>query len=69
VEASWEARVIFGSFVPPLWLGGIRGKQSTPSVWLGGTGELSMVGERDAAQSAELHSRRATRQRYAHLFY
>ena len=42
----------------PLWLGGLRGKESTPSVWLGGTGELSVVGERerqgarDVAQSA-----------------
>jgi hypothetical protein len=25
--------------VAPLRLGGLRGKQSTPSVWLGGTGE------------------------------
>ena len=31
----------------PLQLGGLRGKQSTPSVWLGGTGELSAVGERE----------------------
>jgi hypothetical protein len=44
--------------VAPLRLGGLRGKQSTPSVWLGGTGELSTVGERerrgerDAARSA-----------------
>jgi hypothetical protein len=30
--------------VAPLRLGGLRGKQSTPSVWLGGTGESSMVG-------------------------
>jgi hypothetical protein len=33
--------------VAPLRLGGLRGKQSTPSVWLGGTGELSAVGERE----------------------
>jgi hypothetical protein len=44
--------------VAPLRLGGLRGKQSTPSVWLGGTGESSTVGEReeygerDAARSA-----------------
>jgi hypothetical protein len=44
--------------VAPLRLGGLRGKQSTPSVWLGGTGEPSAVGERerqgarDAARSA-----------------
>jgi hypothetical protein len=42
--------------VAPLRLGGLRGKQSTPSVWLGGTGELSLVGKqkrhgaREAAQ-------------------
>ena len=35
----------------PLRLGGLRGKQSTPSVWLGGTGERSTVGKRDAARS------------------
>jgi hypothetical protein len=37
--------------VAPLRLGGLRGKQSTPSVWLGGTGELSVVGEQDAARN------------------
>jgi hypothetical protein len=30
--------------VAPLRLGGLRGKQSTPSVWLGGTGVVSTVG-------------------------
>jgi len=44
--------------VAPLRLGGLRGKKSTPSVWLGGIGESSTVGEwekhreRDAARSA-----------------
>jgi hypothetical protein len=33
--------------VAPLRLGGLRGKQSTPSVWLGGTGAVSTVGERE----------------------
>jgi hypothetical protein len=33
--------------VAPLWLGGLRGKQSTPSDWLGGTGVVSTVGERE----------------------
>jgi hypothetical protein len=33
--------------VAPLRLGGLRGKQSTPSVWLGGTGELSTVSEQE----------------------
>jgi hypothetical protein len=31
--------------VAPLRLGGLRGKKSTPSVWLGGTGELIEVGK------------------------
>ena len=31
----------------PLWLGGLRGKQSTPSDWLGGTGVVSTVDERE----------------------
>jgi hypothetical protein len=31
--------------VAPLRLGGLRGKQSTPSDWLGGTGEGSTVGK------------------------
>jgi hypothetical protein len=31
--------------VAPLQLGVLRGKQSTPSVWLGGTSVVSMVGE------------------------
>jgi hypothetical protein len=33
--------------VAPLRLGGLRGKQSTPSDWLGGTGVVSTVGERE----------------------
>jgi hypothetical protein len=33
--------------VAPLRLRGLRGKQSTPSDWLGGTGEGSTVGERE----------------------
>ena len=31
--------------VDPLRLGGLRGKKSTPSVWLGGTGEFVVVGK------------------------
>ena len=31
----------------PLRLGGLRGKKSTPSVWLGGTGELVVVGKQE----------------------
>jgi hypothetical protein len=33
--------------VAPLRLGGRRGKQSTPRVWLGGTGERSTVGKQE----------------------
>ena len=33
--------------VAPLQLGGLRGKKSTPSVWLGGTGELIEVGKQE----------------------
>jgi hypothetical protein len=36
--------------VAPLRLGGLRGKKSTPSVWLGGTGELSDVGKQEQEQ-------------------
>jgi hypothetical protein len=47
LEASWEARLLSGLCVAPLRLGGLRGKQSTPSVWLGGTGESSTVGKQE----------------------
>jgi hypothetical protein len=46
-EASWEARLTLWICVAPLRLGGLRGKQSTPSNWLGGIGEVSMVGEQE----------------------
>jgi hypothetical protein len=46
-EASWEARLPSGLCVAPLRLGGLRGKQSTPSDWLGGTGVVSTVGEQE----------------------
>jgi hypothetical protein len=36
--------------VAPLRLGGLRGKKSTPSVWLGGTGELVEVGKQEQEQ-------------------
>jgi hypothetical protein len=36
--------------VAPLRLGGLRGKKSTPSVWLGGTGELIDVGKQEQKQ-------------------
>ena len=62
-----------GSCVAPLRLGGIRGKQSTPSVWLGGTGVVSTVSKQEwhgvgVPQSARTSSRRALRKRYAHVF-
>jgi hypothetical protein len=48
-----EELEIFWLCVAPLRLGGLRGKKSTPSIWLGGTGELMEVGkqERDAART------------------
>jgi hypothetical protein len=39
--------------VAPLWLGGLRGKQSTPSDWLGGTGVVSTVGEQERERDME----------------
>jgi hypothetical protein len=36
--------------VAPLRLGGLRGKKSTPSVWLGGTGGLIEVGKQEWEQ-------------------
>jgi hypothetical protein len=43
-----ETLVLYsGSCVAPLRLGGLRGKQSTPSVWLGGTGEPFAVGKQE----------------------
>jgi hypothetical protein len=55
-EASWEARLTIWICVAPLRLGGLRGKQSTPSDWLGGTGVVSTVGEqeRDGAHGQRL---------------
>jgi hypothetical protein len=47
-----ETLVLYsGSCVAPLRLGGRRGKQSTPRVWLGGTGEHSAVGKRERGTS------------------
>jgi hypothetical protein len=39
--------ILSGLCVATLRRGGLRGKQSTPSDWLGGTGEVSTVGERE----------------------
>ena len=43
----WKLGILFGLCVAPLRLGGLRGKQSTLSVWLGGTGVVSMVDKRE----------------------
>jgi hypothetical protein len=56
--------------VAPLRLGGRRGKQSTPRVWLGGTGERSTVGKRERQGARDCGTERWTssdagvRQRY-----
>jgi hypothetical protein len=51
--------------VAPLRLGWLRGKESTPSVWLGGTGESSMVGtEKERHGVHGQHSGTALRLRY-----
>jgi hypothetical protein len=51
--------------VAPLRLGGLRGKQSTPSDWLGGTGEVPMVGEWEQHRARGRHTMQEIRQRYA----
>jgi hypothetical protein len=47
VEASWEARYTIWTVCGPFAARGLRGKQSTPSDWLGGTGVVSTVGKRE----------------------
>jgi hypothetical protein len=44
--------------VAPLRLGGLRGKQSTPSVWLGGTGEFLWSASRSGTERGKRHSAR-----------
>jgi hypothetical protein len=41
--------------VAPLRVGGLRGKKSTPSIWLGGTGELVAVGKQEQEQERLEH--------------
>jgi len=53
--------------VAPLRLSRLRGKQSTPSDWLGGTGEVSTVGEQER-QGARDVIEAGVRQRYGLLF-
>jgi hypothetical protein len=48
--------ILSGLCVAPLRLGGLRGKQSTPRISLGGTGAVSTVGGR------EQHGARTTRE-------
>ena len=51
--------------VAPLRLGGLRGKKSTPRVWLGGTGEFVVVGKQEQErQERGSQLRQAIRQRY-----
>jgi hypothetical protein len=52
--------ILSGLCVAPLRLGGLRGKQSTPSVWLGGTGVVSTVGEREWHGAGATRSARTT---------
>jgi hypothetical protein len=53
-----ETLAISGSCVAPLRLGGLRGKQSTPRVWLGGTSEPFAVGERERQGERTRHEAR-----------
>jgi hypothetical protein len=56
LEASWEARHTFWICVAPLRLGGLRGKQSTPSD-LAGRYRCSLYGRRaGAARSSTITS-------------
>ena len=48
---------ISGSCVAPLRLAGRRGKQSTPRVWLGGTGERSRLASRSDAEQERCGAR------------
>jgi hypothetical protein len=47
--------------VAPLRLGGLRGKKSTPSVWLGGTGELIEVGKQEREREEQGSLRKANK--------
>ena len=44
----------------PLWLRGLRGKKSTPSIWLGGTGEFIAVSKQE--QERQEHKNRCGKQ-------
>ena len=48
--------ILSGLCVAPLRLGGLRGKQSTPSDWLGGTGVVSTVDERERHRAGATRS-------------
>ena len=77
VAQSWrraKTLAFSGTCVAPLQLGGRRGKQSTPRVWLGGTGERSAVGKRERqARGASIEARTAYQagasNRYARLMF
>jgi hypothetical protein len=55
--------------VAHLRLGGMRGKQSTPTIWLGGTGESSMVGKqkREHQGARGCHPERVNMPRYVFI--
>jgi hypothetical protein len=50
--------------VAPLRLGGLRGKKSTPSVWLGGTGEFLRSASRSRSGRSRNRCGKRIRQRY-----
>jgi hypothetical protein len=47
-----------------LRLGGLRGKKSTPSVWLGGTGGFFAVGKQELERQEQDSLWKENRQRY-----
>jgi hypothetical protein len=44
---------------------GAKGEEEYPQHWLGGTGEVSTVGERELHGARGRHSEQANRQRYS----
>ena len=46
----------------PLRLGGLWGKKSTPSIWLGGTGELVAIGKQEQEQERLEHRNHCCKQ-------
>ena len=52
IEASWDASVIFWFLCGPFAARGATEEVEYSSRWLGGTGEHSAVGKKEAARSA-----------------